>query len=238
MQSLGHSREDAEDICGEIEGRAESGMLYKAQPEMQIIKSHNDIILYGPATWELLDREGDYITIKTMQRFAEKLFTKAEYRAIMDEHSNFIAGEPLLSYVASDGRKYRTHVHEKGLMLVAKLRRDDGLQKTRQLREKVLSGQYRSFSIAGRPIDFKEEFVKGQRIVYHYDIDPDEISLCREGVNPKARFRMIEKSTLDKPKDAPEQWAAETEQLKQDVAPTRQDIYRTIDRSRKVDSRP
>jgi len=223
---LGHTWGDGEAICERIREREKSGTLYKAAASMEVVKSGNDLILYGPATWELLDREGDLITTEAQVKFLRKLFTKAAYKAIMDEHTNFQAGEPLRKYVTGDGRTYLSHVHEKGLMLVAKVRPDDGLQKTKELRRKVLSGQYRSFSIAGRPIDFKEEFVKGQRIVYHYDIDPDEISLCKEGVNPKARFQVIQKSTQEKPRDTV---ASELDELKRGVRHFQEDLYKHLE---------
>jgi hypothetical protein len=107
-------------------------------------------------------------------------------------------------------------------MLVAKVRSDDGLAKTKELRRKVLAGEYQSCSIAGRPVKFEKKMHKGQLITYHYDIDPDEISLCRVGVNPRAKFHVIQKSgqqTLGQPlvtgfdSHATEQGKLEAEQL-------------------------
>jgi len=225
QESLGHSREDATEICDGIRERFVRGMLYKAVARMDVFKRGNDIILYGPASWELLDKEGDFITTEAQHNFLRKLFTQAHFKAVMDEHKNFIAGEPLLKFVGKDGREWFSHVHEKGMMLLCKVRPDDGLEKTRELRDKVLRGEYRSYSIAGRPVRFEKKKVKNQLVTYHFDIDPDEISLCREGVNPKATFRVIQKSTPEKPKDTV---ASEVEQLKQDVARIRQDIYRNL----------
>jgi hypothetical protein len=195
MTGLGHPATAADEICKSIMTRAEEGTLYKAVETMEVIKADNDIILYGPASWELLDREGDFITTEAQRHFLRKLFNQVpeRYRNIMDEHKNFQAGEPLLTFKTSDGRSLYSHVHEKGLMLITKVRPEDGLEKTRALRESVLNGSYKSYSIAGRPIRFEKKLEKGQEITYHYDIDPDEISLCRVGVNPQARFEVVQK---------------------------------------------
>jgi len=208
QEGLGHSTDEARDICETIGERVKTGTLYKAFPRMEVVKAGRDLYTYGPATWELLDSEGDFITTKAMTKFLSKLFTKASYRNIMDEHGNFQAGEPVLSFRAPDGKRYYSHVHEKGMMLAAKVRPDDGLEKTRELRRKITTGEYQAYSIAGRPIDFKEQFEKGQKVTYHYDIDPDEISYCRQGINPMATFKVIKKSELQKPNDErpPKQW--------------------------------
>ena len=192
---LGHTAKTADEICKGIMKRAEDGTLYKAVPPMEVVKSGDDIVTYGPATWEMLDREGDFITTEAQVNYLRRLFKEAAYKTIMDEHHNFQAGEPLLSYTTEDGKTYHSHVHEKAMMLVGKVRPDDGFEKTRELRKKILAGVYKSYSIAGRPVRYEERIEKGQKIVYHYDIQPDEAaSYCREGVNPRAKFQVVQKS--------------------------------------------
>jgi hypothetical protein len=186
MLGYGHSNEAAQSICKGVESRVADGTLYKSRDKMEIIKKDKDIYTYGPASWEVMDPEGDFITTEAQQNFLRKLFSVVpeRYRNIMDEHDDFQAGVPLLSFTDKDGKQYYSHVHEKGMMLCTKARPDDGLSRTKEVREKLLKGDYTSYSIAGRPVRFESKIEKGSKVTYHYDIDPHEISYCARAMNP------------------------------------------------------
>jgi hypothetical protein len=212
MTTLGHPTEDAEQICKGIQSRIEDGTLYKSRDTMEIVKKDKDIYTYGPASWEVLDPEGDFITTEAQRNFLRKLFNQVpeRYRNVMDKHDDFQAGVPLLWFDGPDGRRYRSHVHEKGMMLCTKARPDDGLSRTREVRQKLLDGEYQSYSIAGRPVRYETKVEKGQKINYHYDIDPHEISYCDRAMNPvvQGKVEVIQKKELvdrfrEKTKDLP-----------------------------------
>ena len=196
---LYQDEEAAKAILEEIRYRVQTGTLFKKAQDMQIIKSADgEIIVYGPCSWEKVDTERDLITTKAMVRFFDKLFNKVkpEYRNIQLDHGNLKAGEPLLKAVGSDGKTYYTHVHEKGAMLVSRVRPDDGLSQTKELRENILKGIYKSYSISGRPIAeaIHKELINGVEARVIDDIDPTEVTFCKVGINDMASFDVIHKS--------------------------------------------
>jgi len=201
MSNLGHTPEDADSICKGIGQRIVDGTLYKSKDTMEIVKAGKDIYTYGPASWEVLDPEGDFITTEAQRNFLHKLFNVVpeRYRNIMDEHDDFQAGEPLLSFKGPDGKRYHSHVHEKGMMLCTKARPDDGLLRTTEVRKKLLDGTYKSYSIAGRPVRYETKMDKGAKINYHFDIDPHEISYCAQPMNPAVvgKVEVIQKAEAE-----------------------------------------
>jgi len=195
-----HDEETAAFIVAQIAARVEAGTLFKSDDRpMQIISKDDDeeIVIYGPCTWELRDPEGDVVTTAGMVDFFQKWFTQVEeeYRCVMLDHGNFKVGVPLLTYEGKDG-KYATHVHEKGAMLITKLRPDDGLRATKKFREDVILGVYKSYSISWWPIRFEMKVDdEGVKTYYHYEMDPVETTICRYGMNEMAKFGIAKRYT-------------------------------------------
>jgi len=198
--NTGHDKESADKICGSIQDRAEKGELYKScdQTDYDIIsKSNQDLIIGGFASWELVDPENDLITTEAQVNYLQKLFKlPVEYRNIMVKHGNYKIGTPLLKYKAADGTEHFSHVNEKGLYLLAKIRNDE-FQTTQKWRNKILNGDMSMYSIAGQPLPpIKEEMQGSTSIRTIVDIEPWEITICEKGVNPKANFKVLAKNYL------------------------------------------
>jgi hypothetical protein len=195
----GHDEESAKKICGAIQERAEKGELYKSADQQNydvICKSDSELVIGGFASWELVDPENDLITAEAQAKYLQKLFKlPVEYRNIMVGHGNYKIGEPLLKYV-KDGQEYFSHVNEKGLYLISKIR-NDTFKTTLKWREKILKGEMSMYSIAGLPLE--SEFVTegGTKIRKVHDIEPWEITVCEKGVNPKAEFKILAKETAE-----------------------------------------
>jgi hypothetical protein len=207
QMQIGHSEASAKAICGFIQARAEKGQLFKMAPDLEILKAvGDDLVVGGHASWELVDPENDFITTEAMVHFLSKFFKLApEYRAITIDHSNFRIGTALLQYPDVDPR-YFSHVHEKGMYLIAKIR-NDALLHTQEYRKKILDRIYKMFSISGKPIRSERIQVDGRTIRKVYDIDPTEVAIVKEGMNPMADFDII-KTDLQKPDDQrpPQDW--------------------------------
>ena len=195
MIDTGHDEESAKKICGEIQARAEKGALYKSADQQNydiICKSDSELVIGGFASWELVDPENDLVTTQAQTRYLQKLFKlPREYRNIMVGHSNYKIGEPILKY-EKDGREYFSHVNEKGLYLVAKIR-NDSFKTTQKWREKILKGEMNMYSIAGLPLESEIVEEGGTKIRKIYDTEPWEITICEKGVNPKAKFKILAK---------------------------------------------
>lgn len=191
-----HDEESARVIVAGINQRVSSDTLFKSlEGEMRVISKAGDdeLIVYGPCSWEKIDPENDLITAGAMSKFFKKWFSAVpeRYRNVMLMHKSFQAGVPLLKYQGSDGQMYYTHVHEKGAMLISKIRDDDGLAQTKDLRQKVHDGVYKSYSIGGMPIDVEKE-MQGDRLVSIIkDIDPGEVTICPVGMNDMAKFELV-----------------------------------------------
>jgi len=191
QMQIGHSEESAKNICGAIQERAEKGMLFKSVPFIEVLKgSEDDLIVGGYVSWELVDPQNDLVTTEAMVNFLAKFFNlPPEYRNVTIDHTNFQVGTPLLHYPEKNP-KYFTHVHEKGLYGVVKIR-NDTLRRTQHYRHQIKDGIYKMFSIAGDPIR-KEHVMMGKEVVRKiYDIDPFEWAIVKEGYNPKANFEIL-----------------------------------------------
>lgn len=209
---LFHSPEDAMAIAESIQERYNAGNIFKSLDiPMKVMKSSDDeIVVYGPCSWEKRDPVGDVVTTEFMVRFFDKWFNSVpeEYRNIMLDHENFQVGVPLLNYEHGDGKKYYTHVHEKAPMLLVKVRPDDGLDATKKFRQGVLNGDYKSYSISWFPVRYEtvlepekesdDDIWPTPYTNYHYDGDPIEVTMCRYGMVDAAKFNVI-KSKLKKP---------------------------------------
>jgi len=199
QQTIGHTEKAAETICLGVQGRIAQGTLFKAVPSLEILKAKDgDLIVGGIASWEMIDPEDDYITTKAMSKFLAKFFSlPMEYRSITIDHGNFKIGTALLQY-PEDEPQYFSHVHEKGMYLITKVR-DDKLNRTRKYRGEILRGEYKMYSISGEPIE-KQNVSRDNKMVREiYDIDPFEVAIVKEGVNPKANFQVLNKQDVQKP---------------------------------------
>lgn len=186
MMDTGHDKESADKICGAIQARAEKGMLYKSLGTLEILKSEgNELIVAGPATWDLVDPENDWITPRGMQNFLTKFFRlPEEYRNISIDHESLIIAKALLRHPQENPR-YFSHVHEKGMYLIAKIR-DDDLSYTKQYRQLIKDGTYKMYSIRGKAINPQMIEKDGRTVRKIDDIDPIEVAIVKEGMNPKA----------------------------------------------------
>jgi len=194
QKSLGHDDKNAKTICDGIMERAKNGTLFKALPSLEILKAKDgELIVGGPASWELLDPEDDYVTTEGQVNFLKKFLQfSPEYRAITIDHTNFRIGTALLQY-PEEKPTYFSHVHEKGMYLIAKIR-NDNLKKVQQYRDLIKKGEYKMFSISGEPTRCDGPCDKTQRtekIRKVYDIDPIEVAIVKEGMNPKANFEIL-----------------------------------------------
>ena len=209
MMDAGHDKDSADKICGSIQARAEKGMLYKSIGTLEILKSEgNELIVGGPATWDLVDPENDWITPQGMRNFLTKFFKlPEEYRNISIDHESLIIAKALLRYPQENPR-YFSHVHEKGMYLISKIR-DDDLSYTKQYRQLIKDGVYKMYSIRGKAINPQMIQKDGRTVRKIDDIDPIEVAIVKEGMNPKAGpIEVLKQLDIQKPGEEkpPKDW--------------------------------
>ena len=195
----GQDEESAGAICHTIEERAEKGMLYKsADDEIEILKSDgNDLIVGGPASWDIVDPAKDWVTPQGMHKFLAKFFKMApEHRNISIDHESIIIGRALLKYPEENPR-YFSHVHEKGMFLLAKIR-DDGFGWVQDYRNAILSKDYKMFSIRGRAIGATKTLKDGVEVRKIDDIDPIEVGIVKRGMCPMPNIEVLKEKPVKK----------------------------------------
>lgn len=189
MMETGHDEESAKKICGDIQARAEKGELYKGiYNGLDVLSKAKDknLVVGGWASWEMRDADDDVVTTQAQVNFLKRLFQlPPEYRNITLNHGDFKIGIPLLKYVNMDGETFYSHVNEKGTYLISKIR-NDNFKTTQMVREDILKGELRSYSISGLPLDYIKKKVDGLTLRYVTDVEPWATTLCYEAKCPKA----------------------------------------------------
>jgi len=211
QMQIGHSETDANKICMGIKERADKGILYKSLPTLEILKSQDDeLIVGGPASWECEDYEHDIVTTEAQVNFLTKFFSlPAEYRNISIDHSNFQIAVAIPKWPEEDPKHF-SHVHEKGMYLIGKVR-SDSLAHSRHYRKLIREGVYKMYSISGKPIRHETVMLENKHLVRKiYDIDPVEVGIVKEGMNQKAGPLELlkQKEDLQKPFANYESWEA------------------------------
>ena len=186
QRQIGHVDKDAETICMAIKERADKGLLYKSAPTLDILKSKDgELIVGGAASWECEDYEHDIVTTEAQVNFLTKFFgLPSEYRNIDIDHTHFQIAVAIPKY-PEDEPKWFSHVHEKGMYLIGKVRTDN-LAHSEHYRRLIRDGVYKMFSISGKPIRFEKTMMDAHAVRKIYDIDPVEVSIVKEGMNQRA----------------------------------------------------
>ena len=202
QMQIGHTPHDAETICLGIKERADQNLLFKAAPTLDILKSSDtELVVAGPASWECEDYEHDIVTTEAQVNFLRKFFQlPPEYRNISIDHSNFQIATAIPRW-PEDHPTVFSHVHEKGMYLIAKVR-SDNLAHSQQYRQLIRDGVYKMFSISGKPLrcdgpcNRRERTEQVRKI---FDIDPVEVGIVKEGMNQKAGPLIILKHRQSSP---------------------------------------
>jgi len=147
-------------------------------------------VIAGYASVAIVDKEGELVPIKALSRALQRFMAAEPYRNIMLIHSNVQVGECLPEYTDSKGNHWTTHVDDAGLFIVAQIRDDISL--ANEVWNRILSGQLRAFSIAGTALSREIVCNRGNCYLEVKDLELYEISICERGMNPAAKFSIIE----------------------------------------------
>lgn len=135
----------------------------------------DSIVIGGYASTPYNDLDGD--SIKGFEFSKVQPFLNGMYRNLMYEHTALQVGVIIDRYVGADCRLYETEIAADGLYVVAVIRNDAVYME--RVRKEILSGKVSSFSIGAIKSD------SGYSV--------HEVSICRTGKNPQARFSILHK---------------------------------------------
>jgi len=150
----------------------------------------DDLFVAGYASVDMVDKQGDRIPTDALGKAFDKFMTNKAFRNVQLAHSGIQVGEVVDSYKDSQGRVWKSEVDNHGLFVVCRIRSD--IQKAREVQKQVRDGDLRAFSIGGQALfrvsKHTPEHGNHREIT---DLELHEITLCKKGINPKARYTIL-----------------------------------------------
>lgn len=163
--------------------------------DFQIIKS-DELMIGGYASIEMVDKQNDLITLKSLKEAVNKFMEQKSFRNVMTNHSNVQVGEVINSYRDTSGRIWKTEVDDVGFFVVIKLR--DDIEKAKEIGRGIRKGTLRSFSIGGQALqkvkkrsDELGEYNEISKLELH------EVTICEKGINPEAKFDILKQQKVN-----------------------------------------
>ena len=149
-----------------------------------------DLYVAGYASVDMVDKQGDRIPSAALKKAFGNFMENKAYRNVQLAHSGIQIGEVVGSYSDSEGRVWKSEVDDMGLFVVCKIRSD--IQKAREVQKQVRDGELRAFSIGGQALfrvtKTTPELGTHREIT---DLELHEITLCKKGINPEARYTIL-----------------------------------------------
>jgi hypothetical protein len=156
-----------------------------------------DFVIAGYASVEVIDKEGHKITVDALREAVPRFMANPQYRNVNVFHSDVQVGVVLPYWKnPENGKVHRTRVNDKGWFVVCKLR--DDLEIADKVKDEIIRGNIRSFSIAGNARDKHLVYEDGKSF-YKIDLlDLYEVTLCESPVNQESRFEVLYKMRTNK----------------------------------------
>jgi HK97 family phage prohead protease len=187
-------------FTADIASPAEILTLYRAFPNKKVYteavkklgledNDNQPMVLGGPASIEVVDREGHLITTDALKKAFGKYMENFRTRNAMVLHSDVQVGWALPAYISKSGNIFKSGVDDQGLYFITELRDDTKISK--RVEKQIDEGKLRSYSIAGSATK-TQQIEKGME---HYmqvdDLELAEVTVCEKGVNQEASFQLI-----------------------------------------------
>ena len=148
------------------------------------------MVVGGPASVEVVDREGHLITTAALKKAFKKYMKNFRGRNVMVMHSDVQVGHALPAYISKAGNIFKSGVDDKGLFFIAEMRDDTKISD--RVREQIEKGGMKSYSIAGSATKSKEiNKSDGSHILQVDDMELAEVTICEKGVNQNAHFELL-----------------------------------------------
>ena len=147
------------------------------------------IVVGGPASVELIDREGHLITTNALEKAFNKYMSNFRTRNTMVLHSDVQVGWALPAYISKTGQTFKSGVDDKGLFFVTEIRKDTKI--AQRVLEQINEGKLKSYSIAGSATK-TQNMQKGLMPYMQVDeMELAEVTVCEKGVNQGAGFDIL-----------------------------------------------
>jgi len=181
-----------------ISSAAEIMTLHRAYPDNEVYQKEarklekreiEPVVLGGPASVELVDREGHLITTDALGRAFDNYMKSFRTRNAMVLHSDVQVGWALPAYINKSGQIFKSGVNENGLFFITEMRNDTKISD--RVKEQINEGRLKSYSIAGSATKM-QNMTKGlQSYMQVDDLELAEVTVCEKGVNQGASFDLL-----------------------------------------------
>lgn len=147
------------------------------------------LVIGGPASVEMIDREGHLITTQALGKAFQKFMDNQRTRNVMVLHSDVQVGWALPAYISKGGQIFKSGVGDQGLFFICELRDDTAIAK--KVADQINTGLLKSYSIAGSATKV-QNMMKGQTPYMQVDeMELAEVTICEKGVNQGASFELL-----------------------------------------------
>ena len=155
------------------------------------------VVVGGPASVEMIDREGHLITTNALTKAFDKYMSNFRTRNAMVLHSDVQVGWALPAYISKGGQIFKSGVSDQGLFFITEVRDDTRIAK--RVIEQINEGKLKSYSIAGSATKV-QNMQKGLQPYMQVDeMELAEVTVCEKGVNQNAGFDVLKGMYLPKP---------------------------------------
>jgi len=162
-------------------------VTYSKELKKMNVSDDDHLVIGGPASIEMVDREGHLITTNALDKAFDKYMANFRTRNAMVLHSDVQVGWALPAYISKSGQIFKSGVNGDGLFFITELRNDTKISK--KVAEQIGSGKLKSYSIAGSALK-TQNIQKGLQDVMQVD-EFAEVTVCEKGVNQAASFDII-----------------------------------------------
>ena len=147
------------------------------------------VVIGGPASVEMVDREGHLITMAAMSKAFDKFMESERTRNVMVLHSDVQVGWALPAYINAAGQIFKSGVNDDRLFLLSEIRDDTKI--SQRVIKQIQEGKLHSYSIAGSAIS-TQTIQKGMSVYMQVDeLELAEVTVCEQGVNQGADFAIL-----------------------------------------------
>ena len=153
------------------------------------ISDDDSLVIGGPASIELVDREGHLITTNALHKAFTKYMANFRTRNAMVLHSDVQVGWALPAYISKGGQIFKSGVDDKGLFFITELRNDTKIAK--KVMEQIHEGKLKSYSIAGSAVKTQNIQKDMQDVMQVDELELAEVTVCEKGVNQGAAFDIL-----------------------------------------------
>jgi hypothetical protein len=198
--------QDHPDIGKSLVERASENPFSKAyrwKGAIKIEKAEGDLAsehfyIYGDASVEMVDGEGDIITMEALAYGLPQLLRRARISFAIPGmgHTDILVGE-IIDEVTIRGTTYRTAIEGNSLKFVGDVWKDS--HACMEVRQGILDGRYNSLSISGEALSREQWCDNNGCYTTIRQMDLSAVAICEEGMNPAAKFTLLKAEGSDIP---------------------------------------